>query len=133
MAEPTPIGTVIANLPAHWRERAELFRAHGATESAVTLEYVATELEDAMRALGERLVTLTEASREGGYSTRHLARMIAQGTLVNRGHAHRPLLRLAEVPRRPGHLPPREPDHHIGRAPGQVARSVVAQLSEANQ
>jgi len=133
MGEPMPISTVIATLTANWRERAALFRAHDATESAATYEYAATELETAMRELSDRLVTLTEASREGGYSTRQLARLIAQRKLVNRGQAHRPLLRLGEVPRRAGHLPPREPEPHIGLAPGQVARSVVAQLSEANR
>ena len=133
MASPKRMDSVVANLPARWRKRAALFRAHGADESAATLEYNATELEHLLQELGDRLVTLAEASREGGYSTRHLARMIAQGTLVNHGHVHRPLLRLAEVPRRPGHLPAREAEPHIGVAPGQVARSVVAQLSEANQ
>ena len=133
MGEPMPISAVIATLTANWRERAVLLRAHGATEAACTLQHNATELEAAMRELSDRLVTLTEASREGGYSTRQLARLIAQRKLVNRGQAHRPLLRLGEVPRRAGHLPPREPEPHIGLAPGQVARSVVAQLSEANR
>jgi hypothetical protein len=72
----------------------------------VTLEYVATELEQAMRELSGVSLTLQEAARESGYSADHLRHLVATGTIPNAGRRGRPRVRRGDVPTRPGNPHP---------------------------
>ena len=95
------------------------------------LSPVAAAFRCCIRELGEgleqqrsELLSLTEAARESGYSTRHLARAIAAGSIANAGHLNAPKVRRADLPRKAGHLPPRGTSTSILSAT-QIARSVV--------
>jgi hypothetical protein len=89
-----------SDLPAAWRERAELFRCHGATGQAAALEAVAGELEGALRAAAAEELTLAEASRESGYSERRLRELITEGRIPQAGRRGAPRIRRADLPRR---------------------------------
>lgn len=89
---------------------------------------VAGEILDDLRALvDEDTVTLSEASRIGGYSVDHLQRLVRQGTLENRGRKHAPRIRRSDVPTKPGYSLPSEP------ADGQLSlrRRIVADAQHA--
>lgn len=101
-----------------WREDAAVLRRWGADEVATILERAAADLEeDARRVEGggglhlihstdaepPELVELRTAVHLSGYTRGHLRRMIVGGTLTNYGTDTRPLLRAADLPRKPGY------------------------------
>lgn len=89
-------------LPGFWRAEVALLRRRGATEVAAALESCADDLEAALRDEAGAVVSLAEAARISGYSADHLGRMIRASQLVNLGTRGRPLVRVADLPRKPG-------------------------------
>lgn len=93
-----------AALPDTWRERAADLRRWAAAEGAArALEAAADELEGALRAAADETLTLTQASRESGYSARRLRELIADGTIPQAGRKGAPRIRRGDLPVRPGH------------------------------
>lgn len=91
-------------LPAAWRNRAaELERF--APPAAEAFRAAAQELEDALRAESDELLTLTEAAAESGYSARRLREMVAAGAIPQSGRKGAPRIRRGDLPRRAA--PPR--------------------------
>jgi hypothetical protein len=88
-------------LAIRWREDAELFdRYHDPRLAAVCRDH-AEALEAALRTEGEHLLTLTEASRESGYSPDRLRHLVADGTIPNAGRRGSPRIRRVDLPRKP--------------------------------
>ena len=98
MAEPLGFRALV---PA-WRERAEVFRRHGATELCQTVIVLADELESALQAEAEHVLTIAEAAKESGLSPDHIGRLIREQKLPNFGRRGAPRVRRGDLPRRAG-------------------------------
>ncbi len=117
-----PLTPALRGLAGAWRSRAEELRVWGASGNADTLSRAADELEAALWAEGEEVLSLPEASEVSGYSADHLARLIRQGKLPNAGRPNAPRLRRADIPKKAGTLP--TPLRTV-ISKAQIARSVV--------
>ena len=95
-----------------WRDDAAVLRRRGARRAAALLERVAAELEEDVRGAAEgatlddapELVELRAAVALSGYTRGHLRRMLVAGMLTNYGPEARPLLRIVDLPRKPGRV-----------------------------
>lgn len=88
-------------LPGRWRVRAadlEVF----APPAAAAFRAAASELEEALLARADELLTLADAAAVSGYSARRLRELIADGTIPQAGRKHAPRIRRADLPVRPG-------------------------------
>jgi hypothetical protein len=90
-----------------WRDDAAVLRRRGAPRAAALMERLAAELEADVS--GPRpaddvpeLVELGAAVALSGYTRGHLRRMLVARTLTNYGTNARPLMRAADLPRKPG-------------------------------
>ena len=86
------------------RERAALLQDHGAAEAAVTCEKIAGDLERAFRDWWLAELTVSEASRESGYSAYRLRELVREGRLPDQrppSSAGEIRIRRADLPRRP--------------------------------
>jgi hypothetical protein len=83
-----------------WRVRADLFRKHGAAGYATAIETLAEELDQALRAKVEIVLTLAEAAAETGYSVEHLGREVRQRRIANAGRPGAPRIRRGDLPRK---------------------------------
>src|SRR5437763_2620777 len=91
------------------REREEVLREHGAAEAATTCQQVARELEQDFRRWWLAELTVSEASRESGYSTDRLRELVREGRLPDRrpeATAGEIRIRRADLPRRPNTAAP---------------------------
>ena len=96
-----------STLSTTWRERAELLANFGDPNCARLWQLAAQELDEVLRALGDEKLTLTQAARESGYSSDHLASLIRSGKLPNAGRLHVPLIHRSDLPiKRPATPPP---------------------------
>lgn len=90
--------TALGELPASWRQRAEdLKRWAAADGAAAALERAAEELEEALAAQSETLLTLGEAAARTGYSRDHIGRLIRAGTVPNAGRKNAPKVRMRDL------------------------------------
>lgn len=93
---------------------------------AAAFRQAAAELDAALAAESAVLLSLSEAARVTGYSADHFSPLIRVGKLQNYGRKHAPRVRLAELPRKPGYLPPDARVPHVGTATRRdLARAVV--------
>jgi hypothetical protein len=117
---------VLHDLPSLWRTEADRLRHYGAMGNAATLEAAAEQLEAALRADAETLLTIAGAVAESGYSADHLERLLREGRLPNVGRKYAPLVRRADLPRKarggPGGLAATRPAT-ISKA--QIARALI--------
>lgn len=96
---------------AAWTQRRDdLRRLRAMVDGAVLIDELLFELRTWQIEEAGGAVTLQEAHELGGYSVDHLQRMVRKGVLVNVGQKGRPRIRRADVPHRPGHTLPAEPD-----------------------
>jgi hypothetical protein len=86
-----------AALPQLWRERAALFRSHGARAQAMTLQLLATELEEALAQEQEQLLSRAEAVEQFEIHPDTLTRYVRDGELPNRGRQHAPRYRRGDL------------------------------------
>ncbi len=115
----------LEQLPAAWRARANDLRRFAAAESAaVAWEQAAADLEHTLRTAAAELLTIEAAATESGYSSDHLARLVRTGELPNAGRKHAPRIRRADLPRKPGTLPP-SPALRMVATREEIARAVV--------
>jgi len=120
-----PADLTPGDLPALWRSKAEGLRPY-AESAARAFEHAADDLEHALQADADRLLTLEQAADASGYSADYLGRMLRSGQLHNAGRQHAPRIRNADLPRRArGLRPERPPLQLVGATPGEIARAVV--------
>jgi hypothetical protein len=120
---PTTLAICFDALLGEYREDSARFRSWGDEMRAAMLDRVVSDVERVIHDAGDELLTLADASREGGYSERQLRRMLDNGIVQDMGRQNAPRIRRSDVPRKPGYLPPVKPTLHIGRTPGQIAQS----------
>lgn len=107
----TSAGAPLAELPARWRAQAAELRALAAEGQARAFERAAAELEAALAAAAAEVLTLAEAVIASGIPERTLRQMLADGRVANAGRKHKPLIRRADLPKRPA-----KPDAPAGGA-----------------
>lgn len=82
-----------------WRERAASLREWGASpEVAALWDRAASELDAALRAAGDAVLTLREAAAVTGLTPGHLSDLIRAGKLRNAGRKGAPRLRRSDLP-----------------------------------
>ena len=82
--------------------RAEYARVSASVDGAKIMDLVLREIEQAETTEATQPLGLSDASRESGYSTAHLSRLLRSGTLPNAGRKGKPLIRIGDLPKRPG-------------------------------
>lgn len=90
-----------------WRDDAAVLRRRGARRAAALMERLAAELEADVSDGAPiedvpELVDVAAAIALSGYTRGHLRRMLVARTLTNYGTEARPLIRAADLPRKPG-------------------------------
>jgi len=70
------------------------------------IDEILADLDEFERQETGRLMKLSEASRACGYTADHLRVLIRAGKLADYGRPHAPLVRLDELPRKPGYAGP---------------------------
>lgn len=115
----------VERLVTGWRERAAMLRRYGAREAAETLEAVTAELEAALRAARDELLTLEAAARVSGYSADYLGRLVREGKIPNAGRPHAPKIRRADLPRKAVRLPTEATGPILAVPKRRIARAVM--------
>lgn len=91
----------LRTLADQWREEARVLRErYGQGSLAQLAEAHAAELDEALRAGQDEVLTLGEAAAASGYSERRLRELVAEGKLANMGERGRPRFRSGDLPRR---------------------------------
>lgn len=114
---------------ARWEARlAEWRQFKSQVDGAKVCEEVLEDFRAWQDAEENQLISLTDAARSSGYSREHLGRLVREGKIANHGSVQRPLVRRADLPTKPGHLPgSEEDDEFTTSSKRQIVRSVVAQ------
>lgn len=107
----------LLRLADDWRADAERLREYGAKGQARACEKHAEELENRLRHWEMEALSVAEAAEESGYTTRHVRRLIEDGTLPNAGDSSSPKVRRRDLPRKPGNRRPG------GRSSGRASAS----------
>lgn len=112
---------------SRWRSRCHELRQVGAlVNAAALLEEVLADVNAVMAAETEHLLNLQQAARESGYSAEHLGRLVREGRIPNAGRPNAPRIRLRDLPRKAGYLPPgRDRCELLETSKQQIARSIV--------
>lgn len=77
-------------------------------------------------------LSLSEASRESGYSVDHLSRLVRLGAIPNAGRPRSPRIRRKNLPRKATSLSrPQSRPQLLGATPEDIARSVVNSIHGA--
>lgn len=85
--------TILGDLPAVWRERAETLRTYGDPNSARLWDIAAVELERATQLFTAETLSLREAARLSGYTADHLGSLVKRGKIPNAGRTNVPRIR----------------------------------------
>lgn len=116
----------VHNLLSRWELHANTLRSFGASGQAEAVQRCMMELQDALKAQDDELLSLQQAAQICGYTADHLGRLVRQGLLQNLGRRRAPRVRQADLPRKAANLPARVfRPHLVGADPRQVARAVV--------
>ena len=96
--------TILGDLPALWRQRAETLRSFGDPNSARLWDIAAVEFERAQALFAAETLSLREAARECGYTSDHLGSLVKRGKIPNAGRTNAPRIRRQDLPpfKRPG-------------------------------
>jgi hypothetical protein len=110
-----------------WRSRCETYRTDGALVSGEKIAtQVVADLEEALRTEAAReLVGLADAGRLCGYSPDTIRRKIDAGELRDYGSAHRPRVRISELPRKAGSLLTQPKGAKLENSKQGIARAVI--------
>ncbi len=115
----------LEDLPVAWKNRAAALERY-APAVAQAIRDLAAELETALQKADLDTLTLTAAAERSGYCREHLGRLLRKGRIPNAGRPNAPRIRLCDLPRKAGHLPPdRAPADIPGTSKGQIVRSIV--------
>jgi hypothetical protein len=121
-----------AEVLARWRRRREEWARFGVQVDGATLcDEVLADLSAALNEPAEASLNLTEAAARSGYSRAHLGRLLRDRKLPNAGRPHAPRIRLADLPRKAGHLPSASAAVHVrASSTRQVVRAIVGHREE---
>lgn len=109
-----------------WKERRDLYRADAALVSGEKIaDQVIQDLEAALHADADELVTLTQAATESGFSADYLGRLVRSGKLANHGRKNAPRVAVSDLPRKPGYLPLAAGDTTLAGSKRRTALSVI--------
>ncbi len=101
-------------LVARWHSEGETLERCGHESTGKLIRRLAVEVDEALRDDQDQTLTLAEAALESSYSTEHLRKMVASGTIPNAGEKGRPRIRRSDLPaeraNRNGHLGSPEDD-----------------------
>ena len=100
----------LEQLPAAWRQRADLLRPY-AEASAKAYEEAARELEEVLSDRESELLNLRAAAKASGYSANYLGELLREGRLHNYGRRGAPKLRRGDLPLK---RPPAQPSGILG-------------------
>ena len=89
------------DLVARWRSEAETVERCGHESTGKLIRRLAVEVDEALRDDQHETLTLAEAALESSYSTEHLRKMVASGTIPNAGEKGRPRIRRSDLLTRP--------------------------------
>jgi AraC-like DNA-binding protein len=115
----------VSSVTETWSQRACEFDRHGQEAAAKVMRVLAAELTERCAQYLEELLTLQTAASESGFSREHLARLIRQGTLKNRGKKGAPRVSRGELPGRPTLARAATPLQLAPTSRYQVARSLI--------
>lgn len=116
----------LADLIARWESRgADLARLRASVDAETIVAEFVADLTALDRVESVDVVTLREASRIGGYSVDRLQHLVANGQLKNAGQKGRPRIRRADIPTKPGHRLPEQPEPTQLSSRRRIAASVV--------
>ena len=93
-----PFELLTASLSREWRADSEVLKRHGYDAEARRLLSRADELDDAIRARLDELLTIREASAWSGVSYSTIESRIRAGTLPNAGRKGSPRIRRRDLP-----------------------------------
>jgi hypothetical protein len=82
--------------------RAEYASVSASVDGVKIMDLVLHEVEQAESSHACEAMSLADASRESGYSVAHLSRMVRTGVVPNAGRKGKPLVRVGDLPKRPG-------------------------------
>jgi len=86
-------------LRTRWRARREEFaRLQAAVNGATLCDELLADLDSALIAHDDEVLTLRAAAALSGYTVAHLARLIRQGKLLNAGRKRAPRVRRRDLP-----------------------------------
>ena len=123
MSRPSP--APLDDLRTKWRARRDEFARFRVTVDGATLcDELLEDLDDAIRANDDELLTLGEAARLSGYSADHLGRLVREGKLANAGRPHAPRIRRATLPQKQ-HLRDDSISPIVPGVRGRIVRAVV--------
>jgi hypothetical protein len=103
----------LADLPAKWREEAQILSDNGAESQALVKVRAATELEEALIDRDNELLTVIQAAKESGYSKDWLRKLVASGQIPNVGKPGAPRVRRGDLPRKPARLASGSPEDRL--------------------
>ena len=113
------------DLVAQWRREAETLERREQGSTGKLIRRLAVEVEEALRHDEDEALTLAEAALESNYSTEHLRKLVAAGTIPNAGEKGRPQIRRSDLPTRSTNG-----KGHVG-SPEDDARTFLSERGEA--
>jgi|GEM_PF-2445613 len=112
-------------LRRRWELRRDDYARVGAhVDGALIVKEFLRDVDAVDGAFGQQVFRLRDAAEIGGYSVRHLGRLIKQGQIPNAGRPNAPLVRLRDLPLKMSLLNAAETRMLTG-SKAQIARSVV--------
>lgn len=110
-----------------WSSRRDDFaRVSAMVDGAAIVDALLADLSALFGTEEDAPLTLSEASRESGYSADHLSRLVRLGAIPNAGRPRSPRIRRKDLPRKASSLSlPRPRPQLLGATPEDIARSVV--------
>lgn len=97
--DPTCTMTQVQALPARWRDDAHVLHRRGDERGAGLLRTLAGELDEAVRATADQILTLTEAAQRSGRAVDTVRKAVSQARLPNAGRKGKPRVRAGDVER----------------------------------
>ena len=114
-------------LLARWHDQVDILRSHFASVQADVLTKCALELEAALVAGRDEILSAAQAAKESGYSEEHIRRVLRTNPGLNAGRTGKPAIRRRDLPRKPSVLAQRPERTYDATAD---ARSLVSRQGD---
>ena len=89
--------SAIHDLVARWLGEAESVERCGHEPTGQLIRRLAAEVEGALKDDRDETLTIAQAALESGYSSEHLRKLVASGTIPNAGAKGRPRIRRRDL------------------------------------